>query len=104
MHFNLDTALVVTALVGAIVLILHRDDRLFPVIAGVAAGLEALMVFHIISLSSGKFRIDVILPALLVLAGGLSWSRSTTKPTVTAATAVTLAGLIQLLAALRVFE
>jgi hypothetical protein len=104
MHFNLDTALVVTALVGSIVLIMHRDDRLFPVIAAVAVGLEALMVFHIIALSSAKFRIDVILPAVLVLAGGMSWSRSSTKPTITAATAVTLVGLIELLAALRVFD
>jgi uncharacterized membrane protein len=104
MHVHFGTALVVTALVCAIVLLLERGDRIFPVIAAAAAGLEALIQFDIISLSSGKFRIDVILPALLVIAMGVSWARNSTKSTITAATAGFAAGVIQLAFALRLFE
>jgi hypothetical protein len=101
MHWNFGTALVLAALTGSIILVLNRGDRLFPVIALVVSGLETLMVFNILSLSSGKFRIDVILPAALALAGGICWSRSGEKSTITAATVVALIGLIQLVIAIR---
>jgi hypothetical protein len=100
MHINFQHALVVSALVASIALLLHREDRLFPVLALVASGLEALMVFQVISLSSGKFRIDVILAGLLALAGGVSWAKEQGKVTVTAATVATLVGVLQLLIAL----
>jgi hypothetical protein len=104
MHVQFGTAMVVGALIASIVLLFERGDRLFPVIAAVAAGIEALIVFKIIALSSGKFRIDIILPALLTFAGAVSWSRLSTKSTVTAATVVTLIGLMQLLLAIRFFN
>ena len=97
-------ALVVSALVASIVLIFHRDDRLFPVLALVASGLEALMVFGVLSLSSGKLRIDVILPALLVVAGGICWAKEEGKVCVTAATVATLVGALQLLFALSIMS
>lgn len=96
MHVQFTTALVLVALVSAVLLMLNRGDKLFPVIAVVAAGIEALMVFGIITLSAGKFRIDVILPALLVLAGGMCWARSSNKADTTAATALLAAAVIQL--------
>ena|SRR5690242_4856253 len=104
MHVHFGTALVVTALVSAIILMLHREDRLFPIIALVAAGLEALIAFEILSLSSGKFRIDVILPAVLLVSMGFCWSKVSTKSTITAATAGALVGAMQLLFALHLFE
>jgi hypothetical protein len=79
-------------------------DRLVPGIALVAAAVAALIDFRVIQLSSTKFRIDVILPAILTLTGGISWSRSSTKSTITAGTIVTLVGLIMLLSALRVLR
>jgi len=104
MHISFGHALVVSALVASVVLLLHRDDRLFPALALVASGLQALMVFHVIELSSGKLRIDVILPALLAVAGGVCWAKDDTKPTITAATVATLVGALQLLLALSVMS
>ena len=104
MHFSFSHSLVISALVASVVLIMHRDDKLFPVLTLVAAGLEALSVFNIVSLSSGKFRIDVILAALLAVSGGVCWFRSDGKPSVSAATVATLAGVLQLLFALGVMS
>lgn len=98
------TALVVSALVSSIIVALNRGDRLVPAIAFVACAIEALIAFHIIQLSSAKFRIDVILPALLVITGGICWSRASTKSTITGSTVIALVGVIQLLLALRVFH
>src|SRR5262245_19345196 len=82
-HMDFATALVVCALVSSIILALNRGDRLIPAIAFVACGIEALIAFHIIQLASPKFRIDVILPAILVITGGICWSKSSTKSTIT---------------------
>jgi hypothetical protein len=104
MHFGFAHTLVVAALVSSIWLLWQGGDRLFPTLAAVAAGLEALIVFNIINLSSGQFRIDVILPALLLVAGGITWTKISTKGGITAATVATLVGAIQLLLALRVLS
>ena len=104
MHVHFGTALVVTALISAIVLLLNKTDRIFPLVALVAAGIEALIVFDVISLSSGKFRIDVILPAALVIATGASWSKAASKSVVTAATTGFIVGVTQLMFALHLFD
>jgi hypothetical protein len=104
MHFGFAHTLVIAALVSSIWLMWQGGDRLFPTLAMVASGLEALITFNIISLSSGKFRIDVILPAVLLVAAGITWSRISTKGGITAATVATLVGAIQLLLALSVLS
>jgi hypothetical protein len=104
MHVSFPTALVVSALIGSIVLVLNRGDRLWPVIAAVAAGIEALMVFNLLQLSLAKFRIDVILPGVLLVAGALCWSKSSSKSTITAATVVALVAIIQLAGAIHLFR
>ena len=98
------TALVFCALIAALMLALHSGARIVPVIALVVCAIEALMVFHVIQVSSARFRIDVVLAAVLVVTGGICWSRSTTKSAITASTVIALVGLIQLLLALRVFR
>lgn len=103
MHVNIWTALIVASLAGSIMLVVNKGERLFPLVALVASALEALIAFHVIQLSVARFRIDIILPALLVLAGAICWSRSESKSSVTSATVVTLVGAIQLLVAVRVF-
>jgi hypothetical protein len=100
MHVQFSTALVIVAVVSSLVLVLNRGDRLFPVIAAVASALEALIVFGVITLSLGKFRIDVILPGIIVLAAAMCWARSSDKPTTTASTALLAVGMLQLLFAL----
>lgn len=100
MHFDFGTVMILVLLAAAVILVIQTTDRLFPLVALVGAGLEALIAFHIINLSSEKIRIDVILPVLLVVAGGICWARNTAKPMVTAATIVTLLGALQLALAL----
>ena|SRR5436853_7940409 len=101
MTINFGTVLIGAALAASIYLLLNKSDRMFPTIAVVAAGIELLLVTGVLSMSLARFRIDVILPALLAVAGGMSWVRSSEKGLITAATGVTLIGAIQLMLALR---
>jgi hypothetical protein len=100
MTFNLVNALIVCALVGSVLVLMHQGERLFPMIAVVVAVLQALIAFDILELSLRKYRIDVILPALLVLSSAICWSRTTAKTATTAATVVLFVGSIQLLSAI----
>jgi hypothetical protein len=104
MSFNLDTVLIIATLVSAIYLLLQKTDRMFPTVAVIAAGVQLLLSWGIMSLSLARFRIDVILPAVLVVSGAVCWGKCSTKGTITAATLVTVIGAIQLLAALRILS
>ena len=104
MHIEFSTALVVVAFISAIVLVTNRGDKIFPIVACVACALEALILFHWLELSSNKFRIDVILPAVILLAGGVTWARATDKSMTTASTLVTVVGAIQLLSSIHVLQ
>jgi hypothetical protein len=101
---DLHTALVVIAFGSAALLLAQSSERLFAGLAFIAAGVEVLLVFHLMTLSVAKLRIDVILPALLVVGGGMAWYRTTGKSHVTASTLITVVGLMQLLEALRVLS
>jgi hypothetical protein len=102
MNINLTTALITSALVGSIVLAMKPPGgRIVPAVALVASAIAALMAYKVIQLSAPKLRLDVVLPAVLVVTGGLLWSRSSTKGTITAAAIVAIAGAILLLGALR---
>jgi len=104
MSIALSNAFVVVALISAVSLVVAGGDRVFPILATVAAALEALIGFGIITLALPKVRIDLILPALLVVSGGVCWSRASAKSAATASAALTLVGLIQLLSALHVLR
>ena len=102
MHFNMDTVLIAAVFASSIYLLLQFSDKMFPTLAVIAAGIELLLSMGLMSLSLAKFRIDVILPAVLVLAGIMCWMKVSTKGTITAATIVGLVGVMQLLMALRI--
>jgi hypothetical protein len=103
MTVNFSTALITSALVGSIILAMRSEGgRLVPAIALVVAAIAALITYKVIQLSVAKFRIDVVFPAILTVAGGICWSRSSSKSAITAASVVTIAGLILLLSALKV--
>ena len=104
MTIDFGTALVVCALIASVVLVLQGGARLVPLIALVACAIEALIVFRMIQLSSARFRIDAILPAVLVVTGGIGWSRAASKSAITAATVIALVGLIRLLHAVHVLR
>jgi hypothetical protein len=105
MDFHLGTALITSALLASVILVMRPPSgRLVPAIGFAAAAIAALIDFRIIQLSSTKLRVDVVLPALLALTGAISWSRSSTRSAVTAATVMTIGGLILLLSALRMLR
>jgi hypothetical protein len=104
MTIDFGTALVVCALLASVVLALHSGARIVPLIALVACAIEALIAFHVIHLSLPRLRIDVILPAVLVVAGVIGWSRSSAKSAITASTVIAIIGAVQLLLAIRVFR
>ena len=96
MHIHSGTALIVVALVSSVVLLLEKSERTISLVAVLASGVEALLAFGLMSLSVAKFRIDVVLPALLVIAGAIAWARSSGKHAITAGALVTLVGALQL--------
>lgn len=98
------TALIVVALLSSILLLMQKADRMWPMVAVIAAGVEALLVFGVISLSVMKFRIDVILPAVLLVAGAICWHKASSKNAITAAALVTSIAVLQLLLSLRVLD
>ena len=98
------TALVIVALVSSIVLMLETSSRTVALVAVIASGIEALLVFGLMSLSVAKFRIDVVLPALLAISGAIAWARTSSKHAVTAGTLVTAVGALQLLGALHILS
>ena len=104
MHLTYATSLVVTALLASIVLATARGDRIFPLLALLSSGLQTLIPFDAITFSVRSFRIDVVLPALLLLAGAVCWFRLSTKGQVTAATLVSAVGLLQVLSAVGAFS
>jgi hypothetical protein len=97
MTLDFHTALAVLALIAAVILVLQGGERLIPLIALVACALEVLRMFGLLELSSRKVKIEAILPAVLAITGGIAWVRSASKPAITAATVITLVGVIQLL-------
>lgn len=101
MHINSSTVLIVAALLASLALLVNRGDRVVPVVAFVAAGLEALMAFGILTLALARFRIDIILPGLLLVPGAICWSQASSKTQITAATVLTMVGGLQLALALR---
>ncbi|HSD90347.1 MAG TPA: hypothetical protein VLB44_22615 [Kofleriaceae bacterium] len=92
------------ALIASIYLLAQSPNKMFPTIASIASGVELLLTLGVMSLSVAKFRIDVILPALLVVAGIACWGKSSTKGAITAASTVGIIGAMQLLLALRLFS
>lgn len=100
-HMNVATALVLVGLVSSIVLLLQKEERTIPIVAVLASGIEALLAFGLMSLSLAKFRVDVVLPAVLAVAGVIAWTRASTKHTITASALIAAVGAVQLLGALR---
>lgn len=104
MHFNMGTVLVITTLCAAIYLLMNKSDRMFPTIAAIAAGIQTAMLFGVMTLTLAKFRVDVILPAVLVVCGVVCWMKVSTKGTITASTLIALIAGIELLGALRILS
>jgi hypothetical protein len=104
MHMNMSTITIGLAFAASLFLFFKETNRLFPTLASIASGVELLLALGVMSLTLSKYKIDVILPALLAVAGIACWTKVSSKGGVTAATIAALIGTMQLLLALHVFK
>ena len=94
--------LVWIALLASCVLIAQFRPVVFPVIALIASGFETLMSFHIVSINVAHVPLGLVFGIALLVSGIIVFAKAGTKTTVGAATAVTLVGALQTIAALHV--
>jgi hypothetical protein len=91
----------VAALAASVVMLFDAGARLPAVFAALAAALQAGILFHLLQIRSGGLPLPLLLAFAVVTAAGFAWTRAQAKPAVTAATAATLAGAIQVLRGLK---
>jgi hypothetical protein len=92
----------VAALAASLVMLFDAGARLPAMAAALAAGLQAGIVFQVLQVRSGGFPLPLVLAFAVLAAAGYAWTRAQAKPAVTAATAATLAGAIQILRGLKI--
>ena len=97
---NLSHGLVIAALVASILLVLKLKARLFPGICVAVSVIETMLSFRVVHFSISGINLMLVLGALLAVAGGITWTRAGGKTHTTAATVVTLVGLIQVFSAI----
>lgn len=97
---NVSTALVLAALVAAALAVAFSSQRLVPVIAFAAAGIEAVLRFGLVRIDARGLPLALVLAGTLAITGAIVWSRANGKSTVTAAAIVALVGIVQLAALL----
>ena len=98
---NLFLLPILVAVVCAIFLVAKLPARLFPVIALVGSALELLRALAILNLKVPVIGAALLFALLIVVGGAGSWAKAGSKPAVTAATAVVVIGLVQLLPLIR---
>ncbi len=91
----------VASLAASLVMLLDAGARLPALAATLAAGLQAGILFHVLQVRTGSFPLPLVLAFALVAAAAYGWRLAQAKPAVTAATAATLAGAIQILRGLK---
>jgi hypothetical protein len=98
---SLFDVLSVAALAASVVMLFDAGARLPALAVAVAAGLQAGILFHLLQVRAGSFPLPLALAFAVLLAAGFAWTRAQAKPAITAATAATLAGAIQVLRGLK---
>jgi hypothetical protein len=96
---SIPSLLVLAALAASVVTLAISAQRVVPVVALAAPGLEALRRFGIVHLDVAHLPLGVILGTIVAVSGGVIWVRAGGKTLVSAATVVTVVGVVQLLAA-----
>src|SRR5438105_2292402 len=79
MHVTTANATIVVALTSSVVLILREERKLFPGLALLAAGVEAVMAFGIMQISLKGFSLALALAVLLAIGGAVAWARAREK-------------------------
>ena len=88
------------ALAGSVVLVAQFRPLVFPVIALIVSLFEALMTFHLLSLSVAHVPLSLVFAVALLVSGLMVYWKAAAKVTVASATAVALVGLLQTVVAL----
>jgi hypothetical protein len=96
----LHVALAVAALTASVILFFAGAARALAVIALLASGLEVAMAFGMLRLHVAGLPLGLVLGLALALPGVVAWFRATSKPAVSAAAIVALAGVLQVFASL----
>ena len=98
---NLFLLPIILAVACAIFLVAKSPARLFPSTALVGSALELLRALSILNLKVPVIGAALLFTAAMVVGGAGSWVKAASKPTVTAATVVTVLGLLQALPLIR---
>jgi hypothetical protein len=89
--------LILAAVAASAVLLSKLSSRTIALVALIASGVQALLVFGLLRMAVVGVNLGLILAITLLAVGGVAWSRSGGKPAITAATVVALVGALQLL-------
>ena len=100
MTIHPDFALAVAAFVAALLLTLAPAQRLLAAIALIARGVEVAMSFGLLHLSVARVPLRLVLGLCLAVPGVILWVRVSSKSSVSAATVVSLVGLLQVVESL----
>jgi uncharacterized protein YybS (DUF2232 family) len=97
---TLHVALAVSALAASTILFFSGVARALAAVALLASGLEVAMAFAVLRLHVAGLPMGLVLGLSLALPGIVAWLRATSKPAVSAAAIVALAGVLQVFASL----
>ncbi len=92
---TLHVALAVAALVASAILVFSSVARPIAAIALVASGVEVAMSLGALRLHVAGVPLGLVLGLALAIPGLLAWLRAASKPAVSAASVLTLAGILQ---------
>lgn len=98
---TLHVALAVAALAASAVLLFSSVGRPLAVVALVASGLEVAMALGAIRLHLAGVPLGLVLGLALAVPGLLAWLRAASKPAVSAAAILALAGVLQVAVAVQ---
>jgi hypothetical protein len=96
------TVLALAALAAAIILVTSSSARLAAIVAVVAAGIDVLIRLGVVHFGISGVSLGLVIGLALAVPGVISWMRVASKTAVTAATVVTLVGLMRVVVALNV--
>src|SRR5438270_9771219 len=99
---SLHLILACVAVAAALILAVQHRPLLFPLIALVVAGVEALMALHVLNFHIRNVPLDLIFGGALVVSGAAVYVRSSAKSMVAAATVIALVGALQILTGLHI--
>lgn len=94
---TLHNALAVAALAGS-ALLFFTGARVLATVALVAAAAEVLMTLGVVQLRVAQLPLGLVLGLALAVPGLIAWFRATAKPAISAASVITLVGVLQVIA------